>query len=79
MIASVARRHGALLLAHDADLSRVAMRPRDRNGRGVAQPLSRRYFGRGTWKKQVPRTSNVPSSFKMCASAMAIARPLRTI
>ncbi len=25
MIASVAHRHGALLLAHDADLSRVAM------------------------------------------------------
>ena len=53
--------------------------PRDRNGRGVDRPLSRRYLGRGTWKKQVPRTSIVPSSFRMCTSAMAIARPLRTI
>ena len=38
--------------------------------RGVAAraaliPLELPHFGRGTWKKQVPRTSNFPSSFKI--------------
>ena len=36
-------------------------------------------FGRGIWKKQVPRTSSLPSSSRMRASAIAIARPFRTI
>jgi predicted nucleic acid-binding protein len=40
MIVSVARRHGATLLAHDLDMDRVARVRRDRHGRRLAQDLT---------------------------------------